>query len=86
MVPVVPLVNDPDLANRGQSEIALMLPMQNALNWLMSDSPAGAGIGSRRAVQKRISRDDECLIQEGVSQDQNVWTPPSSAKPPGSLP
>jgi hypothetical protein len=37
VVPVVPLVNDPDLANRGQSEIAAMLPMQNALNLLMSD-------------------------------------------------
>jgi len=37
VVPVVPLVNDPDLYNRGQSEIAAMLPMQNALNLLMSD-------------------------------------------------
>ncbi len=37
VVPVVPLVNDPDLYNRGQSEIGAMLPMQNALNLLMSD-------------------------------------------------
>lgn len=36
-VPVVPLINDPDLYNRGSSEIAAMLPMQNALNLLMSD-------------------------------------------------
>jgi hypothetical protein len=37
VVPVVPIVNDPDLYNRGQSEIAAVLPMQNALNLLMSD-------------------------------------------------
>jgi len=37
VVPVVPLVNDPDLYNAGQSEIGAMLPMQNALNLLMSD-------------------------------------------------
>ena len=37
VVPVVPIVNDPDLANRGTSEITAMLPMQNALNLLMSD-------------------------------------------------
>lgn len=37
VVPVVPIVNDPDLYNRGTSEIGAMLPMQNALNLLMSD-------------------------------------------------
>ena len=37
VVPVVPIVNDPDLYNRGASEIGTILPMQNALNLLMSD-------------------------------------------------
>lgn len=36
-VPVVPLVNDPDLDNVGRSEIGSILPLQDALNKLITD-------------------------------------------------
>jgi len=37
VVPVVPFVNDPDLDNDGRSEIASILPLQDAINKLMLD-------------------------------------------------
>lgn len=37
VVPVIPLINDPNLDNQGTSEIAAMLPLQDALNKVFVD-------------------------------------------------
>lgn len=47
-VPVVPLVNDPDLDNRGTSEIASAIPLQDALNKLMVDMLVASEFGAFR--------------------------------------
>jgi Phage portal protein, SPP1 Gp6-like len=47
-VPVVPLVNDPDLDNRGHSEIGDVLPLQDALNKLYMDLLVGSEYGAFR--------------------------------------
>lgn len=48
VVPVVPLVNDPDLENEGTSEIASVLPLQNALNKLLVDMLVASEFGAFR--------------------------------------
>jgi hypothetical protein len=47
-VPVVPIVNDPDLDNRGRSEIGDVLPLQDALNKLYMDLLVGSEFGAFR--------------------------------------
>jgi hypothetical protein len=47
-VPVVPLVNDPDLDNRGSSEIASILPLQDLLNKLFVDLMVASEYGAFR--------------------------------------
>jgi hypothetical protein len=48
VVPVVPLVNDPDLDNVGRSEIGPVIPLQNALNKLMTDMLVSSEFASFR--------------------------------------
>lgn len=79
VVPVVPLVNDPDLDNRGNSEIASILPLQDILNKLFVDLLVASEYGAFRqrwATGLEIPVDPETKkpIEPFKASVERVWS------------
>ena len=81
VVPVVPLVNDPDIDNKGTSEIASLLPLQDALNKLFVDlliSSEYAAFRQRWATGIEIPSDPETgkAVQSWKPSVERIWSTP----------
>ena len=79
VVPVVPLVNDPDIDNQGTSEIESLLPLQDALNKIFVDMLVAseyAAFRQRWATGIEIPTDPETgkAIEPFKSSVERIWS------------